>query len=112
MSPMNSARMSPALAKRAAIGPSMLALYDMTTSRTKSTRKTNYAQLAFLRNVDSTPTSPSAYLLMPRGLPLSISAFEGIRAEAHTTLQMPQLLAKAYNMDEISIVAYVGIFMS
>ncbi|QPK79285.1 IS1634 family transposase [Corynebacterium lizhenjunii] len=102
-------RISGALASYAGIGPGVIVLYDVTTLYFE-TDKEAAAQTGFSKERRLESQITVGMLTDATGLPLSIGAFEGNRAETHTMLPMIQRLAQAYNLDDITVVADAGMF--
>nr|BFF05836.1 IS1634-like element IS1549 family transposase [Brevibacterium otitidis]BFF07027.1 IS1634-like element IS1549 family transposase [Brevibacterium otitidis]BFF08183.1 IS1634-like element IS1549 family transposase [Brevibacterium otitidis] len=99
-----------ALATHAGIGPGVLVLYDVTTLYFETDQADDLRTPGFSKERRLEPQITVGMLTDAGGLPLSIGAFEGNRAETQTMLPMIQSLAQAYNLDDITVVADAGMF--
>lgn len=104
------AQLTHALATHAGIGPGVLVLYDVTTLYFETDKEDDLRKPGFSKERRLEPQITVGMLTDATGLPLSIGAFEGNRAETQTMLPMIQRLAKAYNLNDITVVADAGMF--
>ncbi|GAA4796285.1 IS1634-like element IS1549 family transposase [Corynebacterium canis] len=102
------AQLTHALATHAGIGHGVLVFYDVTTLRFETDQEDEVHTPGDSNQRLEKPQITVGMLTDATGLPLSIGAFEGNRAETQTMLPMIQRLAKAYNLNDITVVADAG----
>lgn len=90
------------------MGPGVLVLYDVATLCFETDQADDLRKPGFSSQRRLEPQITVGMLTDAIGLPLSIGAFEGNRAETRTMLPMIQSLAQVYNLDDITVVADAG----
>lgn len=103
-------RVSRACASYARIGPGVLVLYDVTTLYFETDTPDDLRKPGFSKERRLEPQITVGMLTDMVGLPLSIGAFEGNKAETHTMIPMIRRLAEAYDLTDITVVADSGMF--
>lgn len=104
------ARLTRALASWARIGPGVLVLYDVTTLYFETDTPDELRRPGFSKERRLEPQITVGLLTDAAGMPLSVGAFEGNRAETHTMLPMINQLRAAYQLEDITVVADAGMF--
>ena len=97
-----------ALAKRAAIGPASLVLYDVTTLYFETDRADELRIPGFSKERRLEPQIVVGLLTDATGFPLEVSAFEGNKAETHTMLPVIRRFMTAHRLTDVTVVADAG----
>ena len=97
-----------ACAKRAALGPASLVLYDVTTLYFETDQGDGFRESGFPKERRLEPQITVGLLTDASGFPLMIEAFEGNKAETHTMLPTITSFMAAHQLEEVTIVADAG----
>ncbi|MGH3990245.1 MAG: IS1634 family transposase, partial [Pseudonocardiaceae bacterium] len=95
-------------AKRAALGPASLVLYDVTTLYFETDAGDGFREPGFSKERRLEPQITVGLLSDATGFPLMVEAFEGNKAETHTMLPTIRSFMKAHRLSEVTIVADAG----
>jgi hypothetical protein len=101
-------KVSAALAKRAAVGPASLVLYDVTTLYFETDQADDLRIPGFSKERRLEPQIVVGLLTDANGFPLQVSAFEGNKAETHTMLPVIKQFMKAHRLTDVTVVADAG----
>jgi hypothetical protein len=97
-----------ACAKRAALGPASLVLYDVTTLYFETHLGDGFREPGFSKERRLEPQITVGLLTDAVGFPLMIEAFEGNKAETLTMLPTIRSFMKAHQLSDVTIVADAG----
>ncbi len=97
-----------ACAKRAAVGPASLVLYDVTTLYFETDAGDGFREPGFSKERRLEPQITVGLLTDAAGFPLMVEAFEGNKAETHTMLPTIRSFMKAHQLRDVTIVADAG----
>lgn len=94
----------------AGIGPGALVLYDVPTLYFETDEAGDFRKPRFSKERGLEPQITVGLLPDASRLPLSVGAYEGNMAETRTMLPMIRRFQDAYGLDDVTIVADVGVF--
>lgn len=97
-----------ACAKRAALGPASLVLYDVTTLYFETDKADGFRESGFSKERRLEPQITVGLLTDAAGFPLMVEAFEGNKAETLTMLPTIRSFMKAHQLQDVTIVADAG----
>ncbi|MFZ2501352.1 MAG: IS1634 family transposase [Nocardioides sp.] len=97
-----------ACAKRAALGPASLVLYDVTTLYFETDKADGFRESGFSKERRLEPQITVGLLTDAAGFPLMVEAFEGNKAETLTMLPTIRSFMKAHELADVTIVADAG----
>ena len=97
-----------ACAKRAALGPASLVLYDVTTLYFETDAGDGFREPGFSKERRLEPQITVGLLTDATGFPLMVEAFEGNKAETHTMLPTIQAFMAAHQLTDVTVVADAG----
>lgn len=97
-----------ACAKRAALGPASLVLYDVTTLYFETDAGDGFRESGFSKERRLEPQITVGLLTDASGFPLMVEAFEGNKAETHTMLPTITSFMTAHELKDVTIVADAG----
>jgi hypothetical protein len=101
-------RLSGACAAAAALGPSALVLYDVTTLWFETDTGDGFREPGFSKERRLDPQITVGLLTDATGMPLMIDAFEGNRAETKTMIPLVQRFVAAHGIAGVTVVADAG----
>ena len=101
-------RLSGACAARAALGPSALVLYDVTTLWFETDVGDGFREPGFSKERRLEPQITVGLLTDATGMPLMVDAFEGNRAETKTMIPLVQRFVAAHGIAGVTVVAPAG----
>jgi Transposase DDE domain len=102
------AGLSAACAARAALGPSALVLYDVTTLWFETDLGDGFREPGFSKERRLEPQITVGLLTDATGTPLMVEAFEGNRAETKTMIPVIRGFVEAHGIAEVTVVADAG----
>ncbi|WP_242532852.1 IS1634 family transposase [Nocardioides sp. S5] len=97
-----------ACAKRAALGPASLVLYDVTTLYLETHDGDGFREPGFSKERRLEPQITVGLLTDATGFPLMIEAFEGNKAETKTMLPTIISFMAAHHLSDVTVVADAG----
>ena len=97
-----------ACAKRAALGPASLVLYDVTTLYFETHQGDGFREPGFSKERRLEPQITVGLLTDATGFPLMIEAFEGNKAETKTMLPTITSFMAAHDLGDVTVVADAG----
>lgn len=97
-----------ACAKRAALGPASLVLYDVTTLYFETHEGDGFREPGFSKERRLEPQITVGLLTDATGFPLMIEAFEGNKAETKTMLPTITSFMAAHQLSDVTVVADAG----
>jgi len=97
-----------ACAKRAALGPASLVLYDVSTLYFETHRGDGFREPGFSKERRLEPQITIGLLTDASGFPLMIEAFEGNKAETKTMLPTITSFIAAHDLADVTVVAVAG----
>lgn len=97
-----------ACAKRAALGPASLVLYDVTTLYFETDKADGFREPGFSKERRLEPQITVGLLTDATGFPLMVEAFEGNKGETTTMLPTIRSFMKAHQLVDVVIVADAG----
>jgi len=100
--------LSGALAARAALGPSALVLYDVTTLWFETDTGDGFREPGFSKERRLEPQITVGLLTDVSGAPLMVEGFEGNRAETKTMLPVIRAFVEAHGIAGVTVVADAG----
>jgi hypothetical protein len=101
-------RLSGACTAAAALGPSALVLYDVTTLWFETDAGDGFREPGFSKERRLDPQITVGLLTDATGMPLMIDAFEGNRAETKTIIPLVQRFVAAHGIAGVTVVADAG----
>ncbi len=101
-------QLAAACAKRSALGPASLVLYDVTTLYFETHGGDGFREPGFSKERRLEPQITVGLLTDAAGFPLMIEAFEGNKAETHTMLPTIRSFMAAHQLEDVTIVADAG----
>jgi hypothetical protein len=101
-------RLSGACTAAAALGPSALVLYDVTTLWFETDAGDGFREPGFSKERRLDPQITVGLLTDGTGMPLMIDAFEGNRAETKTMIPLVQRFVAAHGIAGVTVVADAG----
>jgi hypothetical protein len=101
-------RLSGACTARAALGPSALVLYDVTTLWFETDVGDGFREPGFSKERRLEPQITVGLLTDATGMPLMVDAFEGNRAETKTMIPLVQRFVAAHGIAGVTVVADAG----
>jgi hypothetical protein len=101
-------RLSGACATRAALGPSALVLYDVTTLWFETDAGDGFREPGFSKERRLDPQITVGLLTDATGMPLMVDAFEGNRAETKTMIPLVQRFVAAHGIAGVTVIADAG----
>lgn len=99
---------SGAAARRAALGPASLVLYDVTTLYFETDQGDGFRESGFSKERRLEPQITLGLLTDAAGFPLQITAFEGNKAETQTMLPVIAAFKAAHGLADVTVVADAG----
>jgi hypothetical protein len=102
------ARLAVACAKHAALGPTSLILYDVTTLYFETDTADGFREPGFSKERRLEPQITVGLLTDSTGFPLIVEAFEGNKAETATMLPTITSFMAAHKLAEVTVVADAG----
>lgn len=100
--------LSAACAAHARIGPASLVLYDVSTLHFETDAGDGFREPGFSKERRLDPQITLGLLTDASGLPLSVAAFEGNRAETATMLPVIDAFKAAHQLTDVTVVADAG----
>ncbi|MDZ4250235.1 MAG: IS1634 family transposase [Candidatus Nanopelagicales bacterium] len=97
-----------ACARRAALGPASLVLYDVSTLYFETDRGDGFREPGFSKERRLEPQITLGLLTDATGFPLMIEAFEGNKAETKTMLPVIEGFMEAHRLSDVTVVADAG----
>ena len=97
-----------ALAGRADLGPTSLVLFDVSTLYFETDKADGFREPGFSKERRLEPQVTIGLLTDEAGRPLLVEAFEGNKAETLTMLPVIRHFQKAYNVQNVTVVADAG----
>lgn len=104
------ASLAAACAKRAALGPASLVLYDVTTLYFETHEGDGFREPGFSKERRLEPQITLGLLTDAAGFPLMIEAFEGNKAETKTMLPTITSFMETHELPDVTVVADAGMF--
>jgi len=101
-------RLSEACAAHARLGPASLVLYDVSTLYFETDQGDGFREPGFSKERRLEPQITIGLLTDQAGFPLTLSAFEGNRAETKTMLPVIEAFMDAYELPDVTVVADAG----
>lgn len=101
-------RLSGALAARAALGPSALVLYDVSTLYFETDTGDGFREPGFSKERRLEPQITIGLLTDASGFPLMVDAFEGNKAETRTMIPLIRRFVEAHGIAGVTVVADAG----
>jgi DNA-binding transcriptional ArsR family regulator len=101
-------RLAAACAARAALGPTSLVLYDVTTLYFETDKADGFREPGFSKERRLEPQITLGLLTDATGAPLIVEAFEGNKAETKTMLPVIEAFKSAHDLAEVTVVADAG----
>jgi Transposase DDE domain len=101
-------RLSGACAARAALGPSALVIYDVTTLWFETDIGDGFREPGFSKERRLDPQITVGLLTDATGMPLMIEGFEGNRAETKTMIPLVQRFVAAHGIAGVTVIADAG----
>jgi transposase len=95
-------------AARAALGPTSLVLYDVTTLYFETDKADGFREPGFSKERRLEPQITLGPLSDATGAPLVVEAFEGNKAETKTMLPVIEAFKSAHDLAEVTVVADAG----
>lgn len=95
-------------ADHAGIGPTSLALYDVTTLHYEADEGDGFREPGFSKELRIDPHFTVGMLTDANGFPLRIEAFEGNRAEAKTFLPSVESFMDTHDLADVTVFADAG----
>jgi len=99
---------SGAAARRAALGPASLVLYDVTTLYFETDQGDGFRESGFSKERRLEPQITLGLLTDAAGFPLQITAFEGNKAETQTMVPVIEAFKAAHGLEDVTVVADAG----
>lgn len=100
--------LSTACATHARLGPASLVLYDVSTLHFETDAGDGFREPGFSKERRLDPQITLGLLTDAAGLPLSVAAFEGNRAETATMLPVINAFKAAHHLTDVTVVADAG----
>lgn len=100
--------LSAACASHARLGPASLVLYDVTTLHFETDAGDGFREPGFSKERRLKPQITLGLLTDAAGLPLSVAAFEGNRAETATMVPVINAFKAAHQLTDVTVVADAG----
>ncbi|KLO25271.1 IS1634 family transposase [Mycobacterium haemophilum] len=100
--------LSAACAAHVRLGPASLVLYDVSTLHFQTDAGDGFRQPGFSKERRLDPQITLGLLTDAAGLPLSVAAFEGNRAETATMLPVINAFKAAHQLTDVTVVADAG----
>lgn len=100
--------LSTACATHARLGPASLVLYDVSTLHFETDAGDGFREPGFSKERRLDPQITLGLLTDAAGLPLSVAAFEGNRAETATMLPVINAFKEAHQLTDVTVVADAG----
>lgn len=104
--------LSAACAAHAKLGPASLVLYDVSTLHFETDAGDGFREPGFSKERRLDPQITLGLLTDAAGLPLSVAAFEGNRAETATMLPVINAFKAAHQLTDVTVVADAGMTFS
>jgi hypothetical protein len=101
-------RLSEACAVHARLGPASLVLYDVSTLYFETDQGDGFREPGFSKERRLEPQITIGLLTDQAGFPLTLSAFEGNKAETKTMLPVIEAFMAAYQLPDVTVVADAG----
>jgi len=101
-------QISAACAAHARLGPASLVLYDVSTLYFETDQGDGFREPGFSKERRLEPQITIGLLTDQSGFPLTLSAFEGNRAETKTMLPVIRAFMAAYQLPDVTVVADAG----
>jgi DDE family transposase len=101
-------RLSEACAVHTRLGPASLVLYDVSTLYFETDKGDGFREPGFSKERRLEPQITIGLLTDQAGFPLTLSAFEGNRAETKTMLPVIEAFMAAYQLPDVTVVADAG----
>jgi Transposase DDE domain len=101
-------RISAACAAHAGLGPASLVLYDVSTLYFETDAGDGFRESGFSKERRLEPQITIGLLTDAGGFPLTVSAFEGNKAETKTMLPVIKSFMAAHHLPDVTIVADAG----
>jgi hypothetical protein len=101
-------RLAAACAARAALGPTSLVPYDVTTLYFETDKADGFREPGFSKERRLEPQITLGLLTDATGAPLMVEAFEGNKAETKTMLPVIEAFKAAHDLAEVTVVADAG----
>ncbi len=101
-------RLASACAHHAALGPSSLVLYDVSTLYFETDKADGFREPGFSKERRLEPQITLGLLTDAAGFPLMVQAFEGNKAETKTMLPVIEAFMAAHRLADVTIVADAG----
>ncbi|MCV7029361.1 IS1634 family transposase [Mycobacterium sherrisii] len=100
--------LSAACASHTRLGPASLVLYDVTTLHFETDAGDGFREPGFSKEQRLDPQITLGLLTDAAGLPLSVAAFEGNRAETATMVPVIDAFKAAHQLTDVTVVADAG----
>ncbi|WP_157118424.1 IS1634 family transposase, partial [Mycobacterium sherrisii] len=100
--------LSAACASHTRLGPASLVLYDVTTLHFETDAGDGFREPGFSKERRLDPQTTVGLLTDSAGLPLSVAAFEGNRAETATMVPVINAFKAAHQLTDVTVVADAG----
>jgi hypothetical protein len=101
-------RLSAACAAHAGLGPASLVLYDVSTLYFETGQGDGFREPGFSKERRLEPQITIGLLTGQDGFPLTVSAFEGNKAETKTMLPVIETFMAAHRLPDVAVVADAG----
>jgi hypothetical protein len=101
-------RLAAACAKHAALGPTSLVLYDVSTLYFETDKADGFPEPGFSKERRLEPQITIGLLTDASGFPLTVEAFEGNKAETKTMLPTITSFMAAHQLRDVTVVADAG----
>jgi len=101
-------RLAAACAKRAALGPASLVLYDVSTLYFETDQGDGFREPGFSKERRLEPQITIGLLTDASGFPLMVEAFQGNKAETTTMLPTLRAFMAAHRLVDVTVVADAG----
>ena len=103
-------QLAAACARRAALGPASLVLFDVSTLYFETDKADGFREPGFSKERRLDPQITIGLLTDAAGRPLMVQGFEGNRAETKTMLPVLQSFMAAHQLRDVTVVADAGMF--
>ena len=103
-------QLAAACARRAALGPASLVLFDVSTLYFETDKADGFREPGFSKERRLDPQITIGLLTDAAGRPLMVQGFEGNKAETKTMLPVLQSFMAAHRLGDVTVVADAGMF--
>jgi len=103
-------RLAASCARHAALGPTSLVLFDVSTLHFETDKADGFREPGFSKERRLDPQITIGLLTDASGLPLMVQGFEGNKAETKTMLPVLQSFMAAHQLADVTVVADAGMF--